>query len=189
MMAAVIGQRKNRKEGTGKGKKRKGKVRSMVDPTWRLRLFYPRGGIDRLPSSYWAAPPPDHVRAGSGDPSFSKFTCPLSGFIMQDPVRTSDGETYDRGAIEFWFQDPLFFFFTLVTGPRRSLSPKLSDTRVHEPQIRARLGTTGFKSTTPTPSPARRSLSLSLSVLYISASIGPIGPYPGPIPIGPIDQN
>ena len=28
-----------------------------------------------------------------------------------------------------------FFFFTLVTGPRRSLSLKLSDTRVYEPQI------------------------------------------------------
>ena len=37
---------------------------------------------------------------------------------------------------------PVFFFFTLVTGPRRSLSLKLSDTRVYEPQIRARLGTT-----------------------------------------------
>ena len=35
-----------------------------------------------------------------------------------------------------------FFFFTLVTGPRRSLSLQLSDTRVYEPQIRARLGTT-----------------------------------------------
>jgi len=35
----------------------------------------------------------------------------------------------------------LFFFFTLVTGPRRSLSLKLSDTRVYEHQIRARLGT------------------------------------------------
>ena len=34
-----------------------------------------------------------------------------------------------------------FFFFTLVTGPRRSLSLKLSDTRVYEPQIRAHLGT------------------------------------------------
>ena len=31
-----------------------------------------------------------------------------------------------------------FFFFTLVTGPRRSLSLELSDTRVCEPQIRAR---------------------------------------------------
>jgi len=29
-----------------------------------------------------------------------------------------------------------FFFFTLVTGPSRSLSLKLSDTRVCEPQIR-----------------------------------------------------
>ena len=34
------------------------------------------------------------------------------------------------------------FFFTLVTGSRRSLSLKLSDTRVYAPQIRARLGTT-----------------------------------------------
>jgi len=37
---------------------------------------------------------------------------------------------------------PFFFFFTLVTGPRRSLSLKLSDTRFYAPQIRARLGTT-----------------------------------------------
>jgi len=34
------------------------------------------------------------------------------------------------------------FFLTPVTGPRRSSSLKLSDTRVYEPQIRARLGTT-----------------------------------------------
>ena len=33
------------------------------------------------------------------------------------------------------------FFFTLVTGPRRSLSLKLNDTRVYEPQMRTRLGT------------------------------------------------
>ena len=31
-------------------------------------------------------------------------------------------------------------FFTLVTGPRRFLSLKLSDTKVYEPYIRARLG-------------------------------------------------
>jgi len=47
------------------------------------------------------------------------------------------------------FRADVFFFFTLVTGPRRSLSLKLSDrrslslkmsdTRVYEPQIRARL--------------------------------------------------
>jgi hypothetical protein len=29
----------------------------------------------------------------------------------------------------------IFFFFTLVTGPRRSLSLTLNDTRVYEPQI------------------------------------------------------
>ena len=37
-------------------------------------------------------------------------------------------------------QRMLLLFFTLVTGPRRSLSLKLSDTKVYEPQIRARLG-------------------------------------------------
>ena len=36
----------------------------------------------------------------------------------------------------------LFFLFTFVTGPRRSSSLKLSDTRVCEPQIPARLGAT-----------------------------------------------
>ena len=39
------------------------------------------------------------------------------------------------------FEPFFFFFFTLITGPSRSLSLKLSDTRVYEPQIRARLGT------------------------------------------------
>jgi len=32
-----------------------------------------------------------------------------------------------------------FFFFTLVTGPRRSLSLKLSDTRVYEPLVPIRV--------------------------------------------------
>ena len=39
-----------------------------------------------------------------------------------------------------------FFFFTLDTGSERSFSPKLSDTRVYEPQIRARPGTTRFSA-------------------------------------------
>ena len=45
--------------------------------------------------------------------------------------------------ISAWLHDELpvaasstRFFLTLVTGPRRSLSLKLSDTRVYEPQIR-----------------------------------------------------
>ena len=36
-------------------------------------------------------------------------------------------------------RNDIFLFFTLVAGPRRSLSLKLSDTRVYAPQIRARL--------------------------------------------------
>ena len=46
------------------------------------------------------------------------------------------------GSLVDCFHMEVFFFFTLVTGPTRSLSLKLSDTRVYEPQIRARLGTT-----------------------------------------------
>ena len=38
-------------------------------------------------------------------------------------------------------REPSSFFLTLVTGPRRSLSPELSDTGVYEPQVRARLVT------------------------------------------------
>jgi len=36
-------------------------------------------------------------------------------------------------------------FFTLVTGPRRSLSLTLSDTNVYEPQIRARVSVAGSR--------------------------------------------
>jgi len=43
-----------------------------------------------------------------------------------------------------------FVFFTLVTGPRRSLSLKQSDTRVYAPQTRARLGT-NHASRPPSP--------------------------------------
>ena len=35
-----------------------------------------------------------------------------------------------------------FSFFTLVIGPRKSLNLKLSNTRVYEPEIRTRSGTT-----------------------------------------------
>ena len=43
-----------------------------------------------------------------------------------------------------WFAPHVLFFFTLVTGPRRSLSLELSDTRVYEPQTRAHLVTTAL---------------------------------------------
>jgi len=49
---------------------------------------------------------------------------------------------------------PFFFFFTLVTGP----SLKLSDTRVYQPQIGTRLGTTVFHCRTTSASTAPRTL-------------------------------
>ena len=54
-----------------------------------------------------------------------------------------------------WYLDHkkqlVFFFFTLVTVPRSSLGLQLSDKRVCEPQIRARLGTTPPVRTTIGP--------------------------------------
>jgi len=78
----------------------------------------------------------------------------VQGYLAHSPtVGSQEGAvSYERGTPVprgFWGSENIrrppsgrcFFFFTLVTGPRRSLSLKLSDERVYEPQIRARLGT------------------------------------------------
>ena len=65
----------------------------------------------------------------------AKFTCPVCLLVLEHPAAG------------------LFFFFTLVTGPGRSLSLKLSDTRVYGPQIRARLGTTAHFCEVLNPKP------------------------------------
>jgi len=59
-------------------------------------------------------------------------------------VGGADDEGGEGGGAQgcIYSKPTVFFFFTLVIAPRRSLSLKLSDTRVYEPQIRARLGTT-----------------------------------------------
>jgi len=57
-----------------------------------------------------------------------------------------------------WLHAPFLFFITLVTGPRRSLSLKLSDAKVYEPQRGARLGAVagaGRAATRVPPPPAR----------------------------------
>ena len=61
----------------------------------------------------------------------------LLGLIDRDAEHSRE-----MGEMEARMRQVFFFFFTLVTGPGRSLSLKLSDARVYEPQIRARLGTT-----------------------------------------------
>ena len=60
--------------------------------------------------------------------------------FMHLPYTALDRSTSDLTVTEVRIF--FFFFFTLVTGPRRSVRRKLSGTRVYEPQIRARLGTT-----------------------------------------------
>jgi hypothetical protein len=45
------------------------------------------------------------------DSYFEHFLCPISLEIMEDPVMTVDGSSYERASIEAWFQktdrDPL----------------------------------------------------------------------------------
>ena len=54
--------------------------------------------------------------------------------VSQGEVRIWSGRSQDLLRVGSVFS---FCLFTLVTGPVRSLSLKLSDTRVYEPQIRA----------------------------------------------------
>ena len=58
---------------------------------------------------------------GYGDESFER------SFTLYKPGTRKPVTHQARGQVSF--------FFTLVTGPRRSLSLKLSDTRVYGPQI------------------------------------------------------
>ena len=62
----------------------------------------------------------------------------------EEKIRTCTKTFAASASLKWSLATIFFFFFTLVTGPRRSSSLKLSDTRVYEPQIRARLGTAHF---------------------------------------------
>ena len=65
-------------------------------------------------------------------------------YIYNLAFTPSTGEEFLAGpsGAGYAYLDQVFLFFsiTLVTGPRRSLSLKLSDTNVYEPQMRALLG-------------------------------------------------
>ena len=57
---------------------------------------------------------------------------------MQGRVTTAQGRLTPHPEI---LSVPFLFFLTLVAGPRKSLSLKLSDIRVYEPRMRTCLGT------------------------------------------------
>ena len=72
----------------------------------------------------------------------------------------------DRQALRvFLLVLSFFFFFTLVTGPRRSLSLKLSDTRVYEPQIRAK------KTAAKQEPPPVSALTHGMSQVYLAQTL------------------
>jgi len=61
-----------------------------------------------------------------------------AGHSVQCEAFYSDGMHHHSRAVSAGPSLHFFFFFTVVAGPRRSLSLKLSDTRVYEPTTRAR---------------------------------------------------
>jgi len=69
------------------------------------------------------------VRGGVTNPP-PPSNSPLQGVRPHAPQRVKT-VLYAGGSAPL--PEPATFFFTLVTGPRRSLSRKLSDTKVYEP--------------------------------------------------------
>ena len=106
-----------------------GSMRQMsnlaLGSSFNLRGAFAKGGREPLSASPLSA----NVAAAEGAKP-----------VVFLPMKFGDG-TFDQSNLAFVLVAEvtlLFFFFsTLVTGPRRSLSLKLSDTRVYEPQIRA----------------------------------------------------
>eukprot|EP00759_Apiculatamorpha_spiralis_P014450 PhF_6_TR21075/c0_g1_i3/m.30370 len=62
---------------------------------------------NRTPRDPHAPPPvtlpPNLVKAADTQSCPNEFICPISKCLMDDPVVTSDGHTYQRGAIQEWF--------------------------------------------------------------------------------------
>ena len=114
-------------------------------------MICPRSDIPS-PSSCVDCPSHSHIRSRSCSKSWKRF-CLTEGFqacLSHRQPRTSHTALNPRRGIWYHWRNlgtagsgvVFFFSFTFVTRPRRSVSLKLNGTRVYEPQIRARLGTT-----------------------------------------------
>ena len=77
----------------------------------------------------------------SGD----KTPCKVPPVVLNGVV-SSEYEELERDLIRMGSSRRFVFFFTLFTGPRRSSSLELSDTRGYAPHIRARLVTAGYET-------------------------------------------
>lgn len=56
----------------------------------------------------------------------NEFLCPISQELMQDPVSTSDGHTYERELIEAWLQTKSTSPITGLPLPSKDLIPNVS---------------------------------------------------------------
>ena len=88
---------------------------------------------------------------------FFRWRSPASDCVTLDPLRLrheEGGWTPPPARFRIWLVLFFVFFLTLVTGPSRSLSLKLSDTRVYEPPTPACLPRL-FQSPTKAPENGR----------------------------------
>ena len=69
-------------------------------------LLLPDAWLPTLPSAQQWRAVGRGVRAlaGAEQPWPSQFLCPITGELMEDPVTTADGHTFERAAIERWLQ-------------------------------------------------------------------------------------
>jgi hypothetical protein len=54
------------------------------------------------------------------------FFCPITAEIMRDPVTTADGQTYERAAIERWFESSDMSPATGANLPSKTVVPNIA---------------------------------------------------------------
>ena len=101
--------------------------RERRDRDSRLRALPPRASLRGRPPPPWGGGTADRDSPTGYDESTTGVKG--GGVTIPQRLRTGDSDPWKR---ETFF----LFFFTLVSGRRRSLSLKLSDTGVYEPQLR-----------------------------------------------------
>jgi ankyrin repeat protein len=67
----------------------------------------------------------DTDSAGQGRP-LPAFFCPITAEIMRDPVTTADGQTYERAAIERWFESSDMSPATGANLPSKTVVPNIA---------------------------------------------------------------
>ncbi len=81
------------------------------------------GAAEETQSRGGASKEMEHPQAGRPLPA---FFCPITAEIMQDPVTTADGQTYERAAIERWLESSDTSPATGAKLPSKTLVPNIA---------------------------------------------------------------